>query len=329
MRRAPSTQLVASDAPRAAPASAPIAISRGGADVALLRVPFTPPYAHTRALPPRRSRFGPATSQVAIVVACARAAAWPALTPAMGMAGHSKWHNIRHKKGAEDAKRSIIFAKVAMQVRAAMDHGGNSPSNGQLANVLKKAKDLKVPKEIIERAIKKAEEAKAGGTVMYEGMGPSGVSVMVQCVTDNKSRTAPVLRHIFKEHGGALGTSGSVGFKFNKVGQMDVSCVTEETREDFVDAAISLGADDVEEAAAAGSGDAGASRSWRVTCAPDTLGALTKGLSDAGFSPDTSELVMVPHTTIEVSEDKHEVFVEFLEALEAAEDVDAVYHDGA
>jgi YebC/PmpR family DNA-binding regulatory protein len=273
------------------------------------------------------------TSQVAVVVACARAAVWPALTPAMGMAGHSKWHNIRHKKGAEDAKRSIIFAKVAMQVRAAMDHGGNSPSNGQLANVLKKAKDLKVPKDIIERAIKKAEEAKAGGTVMYEGMGPSGVSVMVQCVTDNKSRTAPVLRHIFKEHGGALGTSGSVGFKFNKVGQMDVSCVTEETSEDFVDAAISLGADDVEEVEAADSSEPGsddaASRSWRVTCAPDKLGALTKGLTEAGFSPDTSELVMVPHTTIEVAEDKHEVFVEFLEALEAAEDVDAVYHDGA
>ena len=87
--------------------------------------------------------------------------------PAMGMAGHSKWHNIRHKKGAEDAKRSIIFAKVAMQVRAAMEHGGNSPTNGQLSNVLKKAKELKVPKDIIDRAIKKAEEAKAGGMVSF------------------------------------------------------------------------------------------------------------------------------------------------------------------
>jgi YebC/PmpR family DNA-binding regulatory protein len=251
----------------------------------------------------------------------------------MGMAGHSKWHNIRHKKGAEDAKRSIIFAKVAMQVRAAMDHGGNSPTNGQLSNVLKKAKDLKVPKEIIERAIKKAEEAKAGGMVMYEGMGPSGVSVMVQCVTDNKSRTAPVLRHIFKEHGGSLGTTGSVAFKFDRVGQMDVSCVTEDTSEGFVDAAISLGADDVEEAAPGSGGDSGAddtsSPSWRVTCAPDKLGALTKGLTEAGFPPDTSQLVMVPHASVEVAEDQHEVFVEFLGALEAAEDVDAVYHDGA
>ena len=82
----------------------------------------------------------------------------------------SKWHNIRHKKGAEDAKRSTVFTKVAMQVRAAMDHGGNSPTNGLLSNVLKKAKELKVPKDIIDRAIKKAEQAKAGGMVIYEGM---------------------------------------------------------------------------------------------------------------------------------------------------------------
>ena len=211
-----------------------------------------------------------------------------------------QWHNIRHKKGAEDAKRSIVFAKVAMQVRAAMDHGGNSPSNSQLSNVLKKAKELKVPKDIIDRAIKKAEEAKAGGLMMYEGMGPAGVSVMVQCVTDKPSRTAPVLRHIFKEHGGSLGTTNSVAFKFNKMGQIDVAGVTAAQADALVDTAITLGADDVEELAAgtdaeAGTGPGGASTStWRIMCAPDALGLVSKGIAEAGFPFETALLVMVP-----------------------------------
>ena len=209
-------------------------------------------------------------------------------------------YSSRHKKGAEDAKRSIVFAKVAMQVRAAMDHGGNSPSNSQLSNVLKKAKELKVPKDIIDRAIKKAEEAKAGGLMMYEGMGPAGVSVMVQCVTDKPSRTAPVLRHIFKEHGGSLGTTNSVAFKFNKMGQIDVAGVTAAQADALVDTAITLGADDVEELAAgtdaeAGAGAGGASTStWRIMCAPDALGLVSKGMAEAGFPFETALLVMVP-----------------------------------
>eukprot|EP00802_Teleaulax_amphioxeia_P013918 Tamp_13973.p1 GENE.Tamp_13973~~Tamp_13973.p1 ORF type:complete len:290 (-),score=79.51 Tamp_13973:800-1624(-) len=265
--------------------------------------------------------------------AVVRMAAWPPWVPAMGMAGHSKWHNIRHKKGAEDAKRSIIYAKVAMQVRAAMNHGGNSPTNGQLSNVLKKAKDLKVPKDIIDRAIKKAEEAKAGGMVVYEGMGPCGVSVMVQCVTDNKSRTAPVLRHIFKEHGGSLGTTGSVAFKFQKLGQLDVSGITSETSEGFVDAAISAGAQDVVDLAQdadSGEGQEEADKGcWRVTCEPDELAAVGNALGEAGFPADTAELVMVPLAGHEVPEDKTEEVFKFLEALEASEDVDVVFHDAA
>jgi hypothetical protein len=129
------------------------------------------------------------------------------------MAGHSKWHSIRHKKGAEDAKRAAQFAVVGKQIKAALDHGGNSSTNRALQNALAKAKDLNVSREFIERAISRALSAKAGGVTRYEGVGPCGVSFMITCITDNKNRTAPALRHVFSKYDADLGATNSVAFR--------------------------------------------------------------------------------------------------------------------
>ena len=129
------------------------------------------------------------------------------------MAGHSKWHSIRHKKGAEDAKRAALFAVVGKQIKAALENGGNSPANRSLQNALAKAKDLNVSREFIERAISRALSAKAGGITRYEGVGPCGVSFIITCITDNKNRTAPLLRHVFSKYGAELGATNSVAFR--------------------------------------------------------------------------------------------------------------------
>ena len=129
------------------------------------------------------------------------------------MAGHSKWHNIRHKKGAEDAKRAALLTNIGKQLKAAVEHGGNTPSNHALQNVLDKAKTLNVSREFIDRAISRALSAKSGGTTRYEGSGPKGISFIITCITDNKARTAPMLRHVFTKYGCSLGSTNSVAFR--------------------------------------------------------------------------------------------------------------------
>ncbi|EKX46497.1 hypothetical protein GUITHDRAFT_70520 [Guillardia theta CCMP2712] len=231
------------------------------------------------------------------------------------MAGHSKWHNIRHKKGAEDAKKSILYTRISSQIRNALDHGGNVPTNLHLQNVLKKAKDLKVPKEIIERSIEKAMQAKSGGVAVYEGVGPSGVSFMVQCITDNRARTFSHLKHLFSKHGGNL--AGSVAYKFKKVGAIEFHNISKEQEEDFMDKAISLGAEEIE----------GENGEFSIECAPDSLGTVVKGLEELGYSCESSQLAFVATTPIEVSEDARDAISSFVEDLEGDGDVEAVYHD--
>ena len=131
-----------------------------------------------------------------------------------GMAGHSKWHNIRHKKGAEDAKRAAALAIFGKQLKSALEHGGNSPSNHALQSVLERGKGLNVSREFIDRSIARALSAKAGGMTRYEGTGPCGVSFIITCITDNKARTAPMLRHVFSKFGGHLGSTNSVAFRY-------------------------------------------------------------------------------------------------------------------
>ncbi len=133
--------------------------------------------------------------------------------PRRWMAGHSKWHNIRHRKGAEDAKRAALLANIGKQLKAALEHGGNSTTNHALQNVLERAKPLNVSREFIDRAIARALSAKSGGTTRYEGSGPCGVSFIITCITDNKARTAPMLRHVFTKYGCSLGSTNSVAFR--------------------------------------------------------------------------------------------------------------------
>mmetsp|Transcript_977 Transcript_977/g.2382 ORF Transcript_977/g.2382 Transcript_977/m.2382 type:complete len:291 (+) Transcript_977:31-903(+) len=238
----------------------------------------------------------------------------------MGMAGHSKWHNIKHRKGAEDAKRAAVYARIGKQLRAAMDQGGNTPNNTHLKNVLDHARELKVPKDITDRAIARAMQAAAGGLATYEGMGPAGISVMVQCVTDNKQRTAPKLRAIFAKRGLTLGTSNSVAFKYRRAGRIEVAAVAVDKAEFVMEKAIELGAEDVDEVGEDG---------WVITCAPEDLTAISGGLKDAGIEVSSEELIQMPLELVEVAEDKMEAVATFLEDLEGYEETDAVYHDAA
>jgi transcriptional/translational regulatory protein YebC/TACO1 len=129
------------------------------------------------------------------------------------MAGHSKWHNIRHKKGAEDAKKTALLSIIGKQLKSALEQGGNSPTNSTLQNIIEKARGLNVSREFIERSIARSMSAKSGGTTRYEGTGPCGVSFIITCITDNKARTAPMLRHVFSKFGGNLGSTNSVAFR--------------------------------------------------------------------------------------------------------------------
>ena len=129
------------------------------------------------------------------------------------MAGHSKWHNIRHKKGAEDAKKTALLSIIGKQLKSALEQGGNSPTNSALQNIIDKAKSQNVSREFIERSIARSMSAKSGGTTRYEGTGPCGVSFIITCITDNKARTAPLLRHVFSKFGGNLGSTNSVAFR--------------------------------------------------------------------------------------------------------------------
>ncbi len=128
------------------------------------------------------------------------------------MAGHSKWNNIRHKKGAVDAKRCLLMSQIGKQLKAALEHGGNSPTNIALQNAIDKAKAANASREFIEKSIARGLSAKSGGTVRYEGTGPSGVSLIINCITDNKTRTNQALRHTFGRHGGTLAPN-SVAFR--------------------------------------------------------------------------------------------------------------------
>eukprot|EP00960_Hanusia_phi_P022200 657672-Hanusia_phi.AAC.1 len=203
------------------------------------------------------------------------------------------------------------------QVRNALDHGGNSPTNNLLQNVLKKAKELKVPKDVIERCIEKAIQAKSGGSALYEGVGPAGVSFLVQCVTDNRSRTSSNLKHLFSKHGGNL--AGSVAYKFKKVGAIEFHNVSKDKEEEFMDKAISLGAEEIE----------GENGEFSIECAPDNLGSVLKGLEEHGYSCESSQQVYIPTVSIEVSEDVRDAISAFIEDLEAHQDVEAVFHDAA
>ena len=234
------------------------------------------------------------------------------------MAGHSKWAQIKRKKGATDQKRGQLFTKLARAIQvAARDGGGDPAGNAALANAIEKAKEARMPKDNIERAIAKGTgasgEAEAIEDVLYEGYGPGGVAVLVEALTDNRNRTGAEVRHAFTKAGGSLGEPGSVAWQFEKKGVVRVD--GERFSEDHLMSAIDAGADDVSEDA----------NVLEVVCDPAEFTAVREALEQAGVDTISAELTMRPTSRVPVDEGKAAQLMRLLEELEDHDDVAAVH----
>jgi YebC/PmpR family DNA-binding regulatory protein len=234
------------------------------------------------------------------------------------MAGHSKWANIQHRKGAQDKKRGKLFTKLIKEITVASRMGGSDlNSNPRLRLAVDKAKAQSMPKDNIERAIKRG----AGELddveyleVRYEGYGPGGAAVMVDCLTDNRNRTVAEVRHAFSKFGGNLGADGSVSYLFNHVGQLLYPPGTSE--EAIMDAAIEAGAEDVV---------VGEDRSIEVLTDPASFEEVRAKMGAAGFEPEDSGLTMRASTSAELDDDSAASILKLLEVLEDLDDVQEVY----
>ena len=234
------------------------------------------------------------------------------------MAGHSKWANIKHKKAAADAKRGKVFTRLIKEITVASRLGGGDPSsNPRLRLAIDKATDQNMPKDTIERAIKRG----AGGLegvhyeeVRYEGYGIGGAAVIVDCMTDNRTRTVADVRHAFSKYGGNLGTDGSVAFLFRHLGQIVFAPGVDEDK--VMEAAIDAGADDVV------TNDDG---SIEVLTGPNDFIAVRDRLAKAGLVPALAEVTMKPVTEIEMHGEDAQRMQKLLDALESIDDVQEVY----
>ena len=234
------------------------------------------------------------------------------------MSGHSKWASIKHKKKATDARRGQLFTKLTRAIQVAAREGGGDPEgNPALANAIQKAKEARMPKDNIERAVAKGTgagtDAEALESVTYEGYGPGGVALLVEAVTDNRNRTGSDIRHAFASHAGSLGEPGSVAWIFEKKGEIAVDA--SRFSEDDLIPAIDAGAEDV-----ALDGDL-----LEVITAPADLEAVRLALQSVGVDLDSAELVMRPTTRVPVEEPEAAALVRLIESLEDHDDVSAVH----
>lgn len=234
------------------------------------------------------------------------------------MAGHSKWANIKHKKAAADAKRGKIFTRLIKEITVAARMGGGDPgSNPRLRLAVDKAYDQNMPKDTIERAIKRGSgdlEGVSYEEVRYEGYGIDGAAIMVDCLTDNKTRTVADVRHAFTKYGGNLGTDGSVAFLFAHCGQLMFSPGTDEDR--LMEAALEAGADDV---------IANEDGSFEVVTPPYEFSPVKAALEKSGFKSEFSEVTMKAQNETELAGDDAARMQKLLDALENLDDVQAVY----
>jgi YebC/PmpR family DNA-binding regulatory protein len=234
------------------------------------------------------------------------------------MAGHSKWANIKHRKERQDAKRGKIFTRLIKEITVAARMGAGDPDmNPRLRLAVDKAQEANLPKDTIERAIKRGTGALEGVNyeeVRYEGYGIGGAAVMVDCMTDNKTRTVADVRHAFVKHGGNLGTDGSVAFLFKHCGQMVFAPGTDEDK--LMEAAIDAGAEDVV------TNDDG---SIEVVTAPNDFPRVREALQKAGFKPELAEVTMKPATENTLEGEDAQRMQKLLDAIESIDDVQEVY----
>ncbi|MFW5489487.1 MAG: YebC/PmpR family DNA-binding transcriptional regulator [Desulfovibrio sp.] len=233
------------------------------------------------------------------------------------MSGHSKWANIKRRKGAQDVKRGKAFTKAAKEVMLAAKHGGDPNFNPRLRTAIAAAKAVNLPKDKIDTAIKKGTgelQSETFDEVMYEGYGPSGVAILVEAATDNKNRTVADVRHIFSRRGGNMGESGSVAWMFDRKGMFVFS--KEKYDEDtLLEIGLEAGAEDVAEE----------DDSLVVTCAFEDFGALQQAFDDAEMIYESAETTMIAQNNIDLDLESARKLLDMMEALEDHEDVQNVY----
>jgi len=235
------------------------------------------------------------------------------------MSGHSHWAGIKYKKAAADAKRGKIWSKVARMIIVAAKKGGGDPAaNLSLRYAIDKAKAANMPKDTIEKAIKKGTGEVEGvhfEEVLYEGYGPHGVAVMVEALTDNHNRTASEIKHLFERHGGSLGTSGCVSWMFGKKGLITVN-TAKASEEQLLEIALNAGADDMQN-----TGEV-----FEITCELGAYEALKRTLKGKEIPTEVAEISMVPKSTVTISDEKTAgKIIALMEALEDHEDVQNAY----
>jgi YebC/PmpR family DNA-binding regulatory protein len=235
------------------------------------------------------------------------------------MAGHSKWANIQHRKNAQDKKRGAIFTKLVREITVAARIGGGDPDgNPRLRLAIDKALAVSMPKDNIERAVKKGSGELGADQVeeiRYEGYGPGGIAIMVDCMTDNRTRTVADVRHAFSKHGGNLGSDGSVGYLFSRQGILAFSVASDADDERILEIALEAGAEDM----SSGEG-------WvEVITPPDSFAAVKSALESAGFVAENADLTERPATLVAVSGEQATAVMKLIERLEDLDDVQNVY----
>ncbi len=236
------------------------------------------------------------------------------------MSGHSKWATTKHKKAAVDAKRGKLFARLVKNIEVAARTGGGDPAgNPSLFDAIQKAKKASVPADNIDRAVKRGSGAEAGGadyqTIMYEGYGPGGVAVLVECLTDNRNRAASDVRVAFTRHGGSLADPGSVSYLFNRRGVVLVPKAEGLTEDDVLAAVLDAGADEISDL-----GDAFELQSEATDLVP-----VRSALQDAGIEYDSAEVQFVPTMQVETDLDGARRMMRLIDALEESDDVQNVF----
>lgn len=237
------------------------------------------------------------------------------------MAGHSKWANIRHRKAAQDAKRGKIFTKLIREIVVAAKEGGGEPENNpRLRAAIDKALSNNMTRDTVNRAVSRG----AGGegddnmeTVLYEGYGPAGTAVMVECLTDNRNRTVSGVRHAFSKSGGNLGTDGSVSYLFSKKGVISYAPGLDE--DTVMEVALEAGADDI---------DTAEDGAIDVYTTVNEFGSVKDAMDAAGFQAANAEVTQVPSTKAELDADSAPKLLRLIDALEELDDVQEVYHNG-
>ena len=233
------------------------------------------------------------------------------------MSGHSKWANIQHRKGRQDAKRGKMFTKAAKEIIIAAKGGGDPAGNPRLRAAIAAAKAINLPKDKIEAAIRKGTGEDAGGDfveIAYEGYAPGGIAVIIETATDNKNRTVAEVRHILTKHGGSMGETGCVGWMFERKGviTIDKAGYSEEA---IMEAALEAGADDVIDD----------DDTWAIHTAMADFAAVRDALEAAGVPMLSASLAMIPQNTITVDADTGQKLLRLMDALDDNDDVQNVY----